>query len=138
MSSSGQFKVVFWGQPQAGVARNLLAKRFAQQFKISDLARLRYYFSGRLVTLKAGLSEARARQLCEQLQRMGAQCRIECCQAVRLDGELAERHVPSFLASTLDADHLSLSPLEETVAPPAPVRRNPFAARDVSDAFSRR
>lgn len=124
------FKVVFWGQPAAGVRREVLAKAFAKQFRVRSLTRLRHFFTGRLVVLKEGLSESRARQLVRLVESIGGVCRMERCQSIQLQGELAERHTPSFLQADFDASQLALV---QEAPEPAPVvdRRNPFEAREL-------
>ncbi|UTA46755.1 hypothetical protein L1F30_11335 [Simiduia sp. 21SJ11W-1] len=135
-ASTGQglrYKVVFWGQGCEGVSRNALAKAFARQFKIRSLNRLRHYFTGRLVVLKDGLPEARARALVELIKSLGGECRMEQCGCLQLQGEPARRQTPSFLQKDFDPSQLALAPQvqEAPTAAAGVARRNPFEARDL-------
>lgn len=133
------FKVVFWGQPAAGVTQQDLAQRFARLFKIRSAQQLQRFFSGRIQVLKSGLTEAQARSWSRALSAIGAQCRVERNQVIGLQGEVAQRDVPSFLQPGLTADQMSMSAIEpETpdlrrqVAQREPSSKSRFEARDVS------
>ena len=140
----GQYKIIFWGQPEDGVGRKLLAERFIALFRLRDPSQARRFFSGRMVVLKSGLSEAQARTFAQALRDIGGVCRIERTQAVQLDGELARRRRPSFMEPGVSSDQMSLAPLEQErplpegardVSGREPNRKSVFEARDVSGGF---
>ncbi|MBB3167842.1 hypothetical protein [Simiduia aestuariiviva] len=130
-NSQQRYKVVFWGQVQPTVTRSEFAKRFARFFNVRNLTHLRQYFTGRLMVLKSGLTEAQAQGLATRIKQFGGVCRVECYARASLDGELALRHRPSFLQPDFDVSQLSLTPMEAPVVT-APARRNPFEAREVT------
>lgn len=143
-ANGGQFKVVFWGQPADGIARKQLIERFIALFKLREPAQAQRFFSGRLLVLKSGLSEAQAKAYARAVQAIGGVCRIERTQVVKLDGELARRHRPTFLQPGVSADDMSLAPMAaepvlkpgaRELAPREPTRKSLFEARDVSGGF---
>ncbi|AFU98275.1 hypothetical protein [Simiduia agarivorans] len=143
-ANGGHFKVVFWGQPADGVARKQLIERFIALFKLREPGQAQRFFSGRLVVLKSGLSESQAKAFARAVQGIGGVCRVEKTQVVKLDGELARRHRPSFLQPGLCADDMSLAPkFSEPPARPGtreistgePTRKSLFESRDVSGGF---
>lgn len=143
-AKGGQFKVVFWGQPADGVARKQLIERFITLFKLRDPRQAQRFFSGRLVVLKSGLSETQAKAFSRAVQGIGGVCRVERTKVVKLDGELARRHRPSFLQPGLCADDMSLAPKfseppvkpgTREITPGEPTRKSLFEARDVSGGF---
>lgn len=107
-SSSKSFKVVFWGQAAQGVSRKQLISAFIKLFKLRDPKFAQRYFSGRMTVLKSGLSEAQARAYVRAIKAIGGVARIEACQLVNLEGELARRHRPSFLQPGVCADEMEL------------------------------
>ena len=143
-ANGGQFKVVFWGQAAAGVARKQLIERFIALFKLKHPSQAQRFFSGRMSVLKSGLTEAQAKAFARALEGIGGVCRVERTQVVRLEGELARRHRPSFLQPGLSSDDMSLTPKmvepvlkpgSREVEPQAPNRKSVFEARDVSGGF---
>lgn len=137
-SSAFPYKVVFWGQPHADVSQSDLASRFAILFKVHSQEQLKRFFTGRIVVLKSGLSEAQARAYVIALERIGGQARMEKNQVVRLEGELARRHAPSFLTNDLNAEQMSLTPIDKPVSAPESASsgsRSMFEAREVNSRF---
>ena len=138
-SPQADFKVVFWGQANHGVERSDLAQGFAKLFKLRSNEQLKRFFSGRVVVLKSGLTEAQARAYVRAIEAIGGRCRIEKNQLVRLEGELAKRQKPSFMRAGLNADQMSLAPIEHQLPEAKPVarveRRSMFEAREVNGRF---
>lgn len=139
-AEKADFKVVFWGQATAGVSRAELASGFAKLFKVRSEQQLKRFFTGRLVILKSGLTEAKARAYVRAIEAIGGACRIERNQLATLDGELARRHKPSFLRAGLSSDQMSLAPIEHRL-PDAKAKitqtekRTVFEAREVNSRF---
>lgn len=71
------YKVVFWGGIRAGCDKASVVRQFAERFKLSDRKQLQHFFSGRIVALRSGISQAKAVKLATTLRELGAECRIE-------------------------------------------------------------
>ncbi len=71
------YKVVFWGGIQADQEQSEVIRRFAKRFKLSDRKQLATLFSGRILTLRAGLSDYTAQKIATALRELGAECRVE-------------------------------------------------------------
>ena len=110
------FRVVFSGEVLPDQDRNKVAKRFAAAFNLRDSNALRRLFSGKVVTLKKGLSHEHAQRYRTILMDMGAQCCIEkefnpLFQP--LGQEFTERKSPRpSLFSKVDPNALTVTPKE--------------------------
>ncbi|MGH1485053.1 MAG: hypothetical protein ACRBCI_02460 [Cellvibrionaceae bacterium] len=79
MSDNDQtYKVVFSGNTIEGNSTSDVAKRFAEAFKLNDQASIQQLFSGKIITLKRGLNYEQAQRYSRILQKLGADCCIEC------------------------------------------------------------
>ncbi len=72
------YKVVFSGTTLNGQSPHDVAKRFSEAFKLDDEASLQQLFSGKIITLKRGLTHEQAQRYSKILQKLGADCCIEC------------------------------------------------------------
>ena len=80
MDQDKHYKVVFSGNTLPGHTRDDVAARFATAFKLKDKPLLQQLFSGKIVTLKRGLSYEQAQHYSLMLEKLGADCCIECTQ----------------------------------------------------------
>jgi hypothetical protein len=79
MSDENQtYKVVFSGNTIEGNTTSDVAKRFAEAFKLNDQTSIEQLFSGKVITLKRGLNYEQAQRYSRILQKLGADCCIEC------------------------------------------------------------
>lgn len=132
------YRVVFWGETDLLRSRREVALKFARRARIRSVKQLRYLFSGRLLTLKRGLSEAQARLFSEQLMDLGLVCRLER-EVAWQPADLPEDRPRHTASIHFDLSGL-MSPLEfrddDNSPPPdgeADVARNPFGARDLPE-----
>lgn len=142
-SSRETFRVVFWGDVAAGQSRREVALKFARRFRISDSKQLKRIFSGRLLTLKRGLSAADAQRYCKVITELGANCRMEREAHALAGGDWGggqpeprrPRHTAFISFDTLGFGAQDFSEPEE--APEGDVSiegsRDPFGVRDVSE-----
>ena len=95
------FKVVFEGQLQAGVDLQTARLNLAQLFK-SDVSSVDRLFTGKLMTLKRGLTHDDAQRYLQALREAGVEARLESEQPVAWTLEEVETHVspqPAFQPS---------------------------------------
>ena len=71
------YKVVFSGSTLSGNNVDDVAMRFADAFKLKDKRSLEKLFSGKIITLKSGLSHEQAQRYGRILNKLGAECCIE-------------------------------------------------------------
>ena len=72
------YKVIFSGNIIEGNTISEVAQRFAQAFKLNDQTSIEQLFSGKVMTLKRGLTHEQAQRYSRILQKLGADCCIEC------------------------------------------------------------
>ncbi|MBU3069639.1 hypothetical protein KOI40_07390 [Aestuariicella sp. G3-2] len=144
-TSCSTYRVVFWGDVAEGQSRRDVALKFARKFRINDSKTLRRIFSGRLLTLKRGLSESEAQRYCQAITDLGACSRMEAeAPLAGSDWGSAElqpkrpRHTASIHFDTMGLDIQDLiaaqadtKPVEDSGVPGS---RNPFGARDLAEA----
>jgi len=93
MSSNTTYKVVFSGNTLDGKSITDVSERFSKAFKLTDKEALSRLFSGKMITLKRGLVYEQAQRYSGILQKLGADCCIEC------------ENQPTFFANELDYDY---------------------------------
>ncbi len=120
------YRVVFWGQVALGNERNDVARKFAKWFNITETRRLKQLFSGRVVSLKKGLTHSQAQRYCDILRGLGAMCRLEEENKVWLS--------PAVVAGGAKEKRVSEARLKlvDEQAETAASEYNPFAARDIA------
>lgn len=137
-NANASYRVVFWGETDLLQPRRDVALKFSRRFRIRSVKQLRYLFSGRLLTLKRGLSEDQARCFSELLMDLGVVCRVEreiAWQPTDLPEEKS-RHTASIhfdlagLMSPLDFHDPANSPPAEEEAGSV---RDPFSAKDLPE-----
>ncbi len=111
------YKVVFWGKVMPNQTVSQVAKRFAAAFNLRDQASLKQLFSGKVITLKKGLSYDHAKRYCTILSEMGAECCLEKefnpLYSPSEDPLTRKRHLkrPSLLPNT-DLSQVGITPKE--------------------------
>lgn len=109
------YRLIFWGETARGRARTDVARAFARKFGIQQQGQLQRLFSGKVVTLKHGLTANQAQKYVEAIQSLGAVCQMEretmrdCFSGT----EMMERKTVSFLQNDVDMSQLALSPKED-------------------------
>lgn len=135
--SLATYRVVFWGEVAPQLSRREVALKFSRRFRIRSAKQLKYLFSGRLLPLKRGLTEAEARRFRQVVTDLGAVCRLER----EVDRAWSHREPPEQPRHTASIrfDLQGLSALDFSDSAPAaaidaePVR-DPFGARDLPEA----
>ena len=108
------YRVVFWGQCARGYERALVARAFAKRFKVTSSRQLARLFSGKVLTLKKGLSENQAEKFVGAIQSVGGVCRKESERKDYFsETEFKVRNTVSFLEDDFDFNALSLAPKDE-------------------------
>ena len=108
------YRVVFWGQCARGYEVGKVASAFAKRFKIQNSRQVSQLFSGKVVTLKRGLTEDQADRYVSAIQLLGGVCRKESEQKNYFEeSEFKTRNTVSFLEDDFDPSTLSLSPKDE-------------------------
>lgn len=144
-ASSSTYRVVFWGDVAEGRSRRDVALKFARKFRINDSKKLKRIFSGRLMTLKRGLSESEAQRYCQVITDLGACSRMEpeapLAGSDWGDAELQPkrpRHTASIHFDTMGLDVQDFIAAQTDTKPAEDYglegRRNPFGARDLAEA----
>lgn len=77
-STATTYKVVFSGNTLDGKSSAEVSERFSKAFKLTDQKALSRLFSGKMITLKRGLVYEQAQRYSSILQKLGADCCIEC------------------------------------------------------------
>ena len=77
MNTPTSYKVIFSGNTLDGHSPIQVVQQFAKAFKLSDQSTLQKLFSGKVITLKRGLSYEQAQRYSSNLQKLGADCCIE-------------------------------------------------------------
>jgi hypothetical protein len=108
------YRVVFWGQCARGYQRPDVIRAFASRFKISSQRQLEQLFSGKVITLKKGLTTNQADRYTDAIQMVGGVCRKESEQRDYFsETEFKTRNTVSFLDEDFDPSSLSLAPKDE-------------------------
>jgi len=108
------FRIVFWGQCARGYQRADVMQAFGKRFKIEQNRHLEPLFSGKVRTLKKGLTESQANKYVNAMLEVGGICRKESEQRDYFsETEFKQRNSVSFLEDDFDASKLSLSPKDE-------------------------
>lgn len=105
------YRIVFWGEAAAGHDRRQVARAFAQRFGIKSRQQLLRLFSGRVVTLKQGVSTEEAHRYITAIRELGGICRMESeCKNYFQETELRGRNRVSFLSDDApDFDKVTLA-----------------------------
>lgn len=108
------YRLMFWGQCAHGRQRGDVMHAFANRFKIANRRQLEQLFSGKVMTLKKGLSYRQADKYSDAIEEVGAVCRKESEQKNYFSGsEFKVRNTVSFLDEDFDPSALSLTPKDE-------------------------
>lgn len=114
-SARDTYRVVFWGQCARGHHKAQVAQAFAKRFKVASTRQLAALFSGKVVTLKRGLSAERAERFVIAVEEVGGIARKESeFKDYFSETEFKTRNAVSFMQNDFDADSLSLTPKDET------------------------
>lgn len=112
--NQGSYRIVFWGQCAPGFEVGKVAVAFSKRFKIKSSRYLSQLFSGKVITLKRGLSEEGASRYISAIESMGGICRKESEQKNYFEeSEFKQRNSVSFLDEDFDPSTLSLAPKDE-------------------------
>lgn len=136
--SHATYRVVFWGQVDPGLSRKEVALKFARQFRVRNVHQLKHLFSGRVLTLKRGLSESRARRFSQVMTGLGVVCRLEregetAWQRTELP-DARPRHTATIRFDLQGLSALDFPDAERSLAVHEAAGRNPFSARDLPEA----
>ncbi len=113
-SNTGSYRIVFWGQCAQGYEVGKVAVAFTKRFKIKSSRYLSQLFSGKVVTLKSGLTEEGANRYVAAIEAMGGICRKESERKNYFEeSEFKQRNSVSFLDEDFDPSTLSLAPKDE-------------------------
>ena len=108
------YRVVFWGQCVRGTHKAQVARAFAKRFNVASTRQLAALFSGKIVTLKRGLSSQGADRYVAAVQSVGGICRKESeYKDYFSETEFKPRNNVSFLDDDFDPTKLSLAPKDE-------------------------
>ena len=108
------YRVVFWGQCVPGIHKAQVARAFAKRFKVSSTRQLAALFSGKVVTLKRGLSTEGADRYVTAVEGVGGICRKESeYKNYFSETEFKTRNTVSFLEEDFDPKKLSLTPKDD-------------------------
>lgn len=108
------YRVVFWGQCTDGYDLGDVSRAFAKRFKVQSSRQLGQLFSGKVVTLKRGLTEEQANRFISVIQMLGGICRKESeLKNFFEESEFKQRKTVSFLEEDFDPSSLSLAPKDE-------------------------